>query len=494
MRTPCDEAVVHAAPEARPCSRATERAVLTAAIIGSSMVFIDGTVVNVTLPILRQRLGASLAETQWIVGAYMLFLTSLLLVGGALGDRWGRRSVFVAGLVVFAAASAWCGISPDATQLIVARGTQGIGAALLVPGSLALIGASFDKESRGRAIGTWAAFTSIAAGIGPLVGGWLAEHLSWRWIFFVNLPLAVVAVAVTLRRVPESRSESKADGIDWIGAALSTIALLGLVIGLIEGGSRGFAAHGVRLSLAVGAAALAALAAVEWRSAHPMISPALFRSRTFSGVNLLALFLYAALSATLFALPFTLIEAHGYSVVQSGAALLPFVASMAALSRWAGGLLDRHGARLPLTVGPLVAAAGYVLFTRVSRNGSYWTAVLPAVLAMGVGMTISVAPLTTVVMTAAGEGRAGLASGINNAVARLATLLAVAGAGVMAQGSIETSLSRVAWVSAALAAAGAASAALLVEPTRAARSSTLPGDARWEPEPSTPQIDVVGRL
>jgi EmrB/QacA subfamily drug resistance transporter len=386
---------------------ATGRAVLAAAIIASSMTFVDGTVVNVALPALRRALRASLAEAQWIVEAYMLFLASLLLLGGALADRWGRRRLFLAGVTLFAAASAGCGAAQDVRQLILARGAQGIGAALLVPGSLALISAHFDKESRGRAIGTWAGFTSLAAGFGPLLGGWLVEQVSWRWIFFLNVPPAVAVVALAWWRVPESRGPEASGRIDGMGAGLATAGLFGVVFGLIEAGSRGFSARLVILSLALGSAALFALVAVERRVSHPMVPPAFFRSRTFTGVNLLTLFLYGALSATLFVLPFSLIEDRGYSVVQAAAALLPFVAVMFVLSRWSGGLFDRFGPRLPLTVGPAIAAAGFVLLTRAARPGSYWAAVFPGVMVMSLGMAVTVAPLTTAVMTSVDERRAG---------------------------------------------------------------------------------------
>lgn len=443
---------------------------LASAILGSSMTFIDGSVVNVALPVLRQKLGASLGEVQWIVAAYMLFLTSLILVGGALGDRWGRRRVFVAGTLLFAAASAWCGSAPDVTQLIVARAAQGIGAALLVPSSLALISVNFDKGRRGRAIGTWAALTSVAAGVGPLLGGWLVETLSWRWIFFLNLPIAAL-VLVIARRVPEGRVAPTVGGIDWGGAALATIGLFGLVSGLVEGGSRGFGGRRVTASLALGAAALLAFGVVELRGRHPMMPPALFRSRGFTAANLLTLFLYCGLGATLFVLPFNLIQVQGYSVVAAAAALLPFVAVMFLLSRWSGGLMDRFGSRLPLTLGPVIAGAGFALFPRAASGGPYWTAVFPAVLVMSLGMAVSVAPLTTTVMTSVAEDRAGVASGINNAVSRLAMLLAVAVAGAVSGGSLQTGLAKVAWLSAALALAGAASAGLLLEPGRPPRAA-----------------------
>jgi EmrB/QacA subfamily drug resistance transporter len=426
------------------------------------MTFVDGSVVNVALPVVREKLGASAAESQWVVEAYMLFLASLILAGGALGDRWGRRFVFVLGTVVFAVASAWCGMARDVTQLIVVRGAQGIGAALLVPGSLALISANFSKERRGQAIGTWAAFTSIAAGLGPLLGGWLAESVSWRWIFFINLPLAALVLAIVWWRVPESRGKAARGDIDWGGTALVTAGLFGLVFGLIEGERRGFVDSRIRLSLGLGVLALVAFAIVERRIRDPMMPPALFESRAFTGANLLTLFLYCALGAAMFVLPFTLIERHGYSVVQAAAAQVPLVIVLALLSPWAGRLVDRYGPRLPLTVGPTIAAIGFALFSRAADDGSYWTGVFPAMMVMSLGMAVTVAPLTTTVMTSVDEGRAGLASGINNAVSRIAILLAVAIAGVVTGGSFHTGLARVAWMSAALALVGAASAALLV--------------------------------
>lgn len=453
----------------RTDGRSTGRAVLAAAIVGSSMTFMDGTVVNVALPVLRERLHATAAQVQWIVEAYMLFLASLILLGGALGDRWGRRRVFAAGVALFAAASAWCGMTPNVEQLIVARGVQGIGAALLVPGSLALISANFSKRNRGRAIGTWAAFTAIASGVGPIVGGWLVQAVSWRWIFFLNLPLALVVLAVTWWRVPESRDESSPLRLDLAGAVLATLGLFGLVFGLIEGGSSGFSGGRVLLSLAFGAAGLVAFAVVEARRREPMVPPALFRSRTFAGANLLTLFLYCALGATMFVLPFNLIQVHKYSVVEAAAALLPFVAVMSLLSRWSGGLMDRYGSRLPLTVGPLIAACGFALFTRAAHGGGYWSAVFPAVLVLSLGMAVTVAPLTTAVMTSVDESRAGLASGINNAVSRLAALLAVALAGVVTGGSFQTGLIRVGWMAAALAVASSLSAVWLVQPHVAAK-------------------------
>jgi len=450
-------------------AKTVERAVLASAIIGSSMTFVDGTVVNVTLPVLRRSLGASVAQIQWVVEGYMLFLASLILVGGALGDRWGRRRVFSAGVVVFALASAWCGLASDAAHLIAARGVQGIGASLLVPGSLALISASFSRERRGRAIGTWAAWTSIAAGIGPLVGGWLVEHLSWRWIFLLNLPFAAAVLALARARVPESRDETITGRIDWPGALLVTAGLFALVYGLIRGGAEGLGSGVVVASILGGVATLAGFAWLETHTQRPMVPPVLFRSRGFTGANLLAVCLYAGMSAIMFVLPFHLIQRRGYSVVQAAAAMLPFVAVMFTLSRWAGGLLDRHGAKLPLTLGPAVAAAGMWLFVPLAGRGSYWSEIFPAVFVMSLGMAVAVAPLTATVMTSVNEAHAGLASGVNNAVSRVATLLAVAVVGLVAGERLAEGLDRVAWLSAGLALAGAAAAGVLVPAEAAGR-------------------------
>lgn len=441
MKQPCDEAVMRAGVLGTPCPERSRQWVLAATILGSSMAFIDSTVVNVALPSLQSNLDATLADVQWIIESYGLFLSALILVGGALGDSLGRRKMFLFGVLGFAVASVGCGSSASIKSLLVWRSIQGIAAAFLVPGSLAIISSSFDKKSRSKAIGTWAAFTTITTAFGPALGGWLIEHASWHWIFFLNIPLAALVLIISCWHVPESRS-SDPGNVDWLGASIATIGLAGLVYGFLESAILGWTHPLVIGTLIVGVGSLILFVFVEERTKTPMVPLKLFRSASFSGANLLTLFLYAALGIFFFLFPLNLIQIQKYSATSTGAAALPMILLMFLLSRWAGGLITRYGPKIPLIVGPLTASVAFLLFAVPDAQSRYWTTFFPAFVVLGLGMAISIAPLTTVVMNSVKQERAGTASGINNAVARVAGVLAVAVLGAVMAATFAHSLRR----------------------------------------------------
>lgn len=455
----------------------TARWVVAATVLGSGMVFIDGTVVNVALPAISADLDTSLAGLQWTVNAYLVTLSALMLLGGSLGDRVGRRAVFVAGLVTFTAASALCGLAPASAFLIAARALQGVGGALLVPGSLAIIAATFHPDDRGRAIGAWSGLAGVAGSIGPFLGGWLIDAVSWRLIFLINAPIAAVAAWIAVHHVPAAPVRTDAP-LDVSGAALVTAALAGISYAAIE--HRGTAALAAG---AVGVTALIGFVVAERATTHPMLPPRLFRSPQFTGSNLTTLAVYAGLGGAIFLVVLRLQISLGYSALEAGASLVPFTVLMLLLSPTAGQLGQRVGARLPMTVGPIIAGSGILLLSGVDTGDTYTTGVLPGVAAFGLGMALTVAPLTAAVFGSVGDELAGVASGVNNAVARFAGLLAVAAlpglAGIATEGSIADSIdagyATALRIAAATTAVGGVVAAVFVGRTSSVRPTTHPG-------------------
>lgn len=416
--------------------------VLVSTILGSCMSYIDATVIYIALPVVQQDLNATVVQAQWIVEAYVLFQAALILVGGTLGDRLGRRRVFAVGVVIFSIASALCGLATTPGFLIGARILQALGGALLGPSSLAIITAYFDDERRGAAFGAWSGASAIALALGPAVGGLIVQYASWHWLFFINVPVGILTVLVLFWKVPESRDEKAPSKLDWRGASLATLGLGMFVFGFIESANYGLGSPIVLGSIFLGAAVFALFIYTQRITENPLLPLDLFKSRTFSGANLITLLMYCAVSGVIFFLPFNLIQIQGYDIVMAGLGFLPFPLIVGALSGWAGGLVARYGSKLPLTIGPLVVAAGLVLFGQAGLGGSFWTTFFPAVIVLAFGMTLVIAPLTTTVMGAAPKRLSGTASGINTAVNSTANVLAVAILGVVALNVFISSVER----------------------------------------------------
>jgi EmrB/QacA subfamily drug resistance transporter len=440
------------------------RWIIVTMVLGSAMVFLDSTVVNVALPAIGRDFQTGLQGLQWTVSAYLLTLGSLLLLGGALGDVYGRRKVFVIGVAVFTVASILCGVAPAPGFLIAARAAQGVGGALLVPESLAIISAVFRPKDRGPAIGAWSGLSAVATAGGPFLGGYLVDAASWRWVFLINVPIAVVTMWMAVRHVPENRDEAASRRLDITGAVIITVGLAGLVYALIEGPSKGLSDPAVVVAGALGVVLLAAFPFVERRLREPMVPLEIFRSRQFTGANLTTLFVYGALGGALFFVVIELQDVLGYSALQAGAAFWPIPLFLFLLSSRVGRLAQRIGPRLPMTVGPAAAGVGFVLLSGIGPGTSYVTGVLPGVLVFALGLSSTVAPLSTAVLGAVEDRHKGLASGINNAVSRIAGLVAVAllpvasgvaSAGAIGGASFDTGFRRAMWISAGLCWAGA---------------------------------------
>ncbi|MBO0811770.1 MAG: MFS transporter [Microlunatus sp.] len=458
---------------------AAGRGLITATVLGSGVAFLDGSVVNIALPAIGRDLGGGFAVLQWVLDGYLLTLSALLMFGGALGDHYGRRRIFVIGLLIFTVASLGCGLAPTALLLIIARIVQGVGGALLVPGSLAMIDATIHPDDRGRAIGTWAGFTGVAGAIGPFVGGWLVDVASWRLVFFINLPIAIGAVIATVRSVPETRDAAATGRPDVLGAAAITAGLAGLLTPLIEGPARGWAPLLISC-LVAGILALVAFVLIEHRQPNPLLPLTLFRSPQFTGANITTLTVYAALGAALFLLALQLQLSMGYSATAAGLATLPTTVIMLLLSGRVGGLAQRTGPRLPMTVGPIVAGIGLALLIMAAPGRSYLAGVFPGVTVLGLGMAVTVAPLTSAVL-AVDEQHVGAASGTNNAISRLAGMLAVAilpavsGIDMSSGRALGPGFGTAMLISAVLCGLGGLAAALTITRATPVEVNTLPG-------------------
>jgi EmrB/QacA subfamily drug resistance transporter len=435
-----EQSAVNDIPNVRFVSESTGKWVLLVSILGSGMAFIDSTAMNVIIPVLQEELNATIPQVQWIIEAYALFMSSLMLLGGALGDKFGRKRIFALGAVLFTAASIWCGLSPNTSQLIIARAFQGVGGALLVTGSLAIVTVSFSEEKRGRAFGTWSAFTAVTTAFGPILGGWLAQNVSWRLVFFINVPVALVVLAALYWRVPETKKQDGKGGLDLIGSFLATIGLGLIVFALIDSGNIGFGHAKVIVPFVVGGLALVSFIIYEGRTSSPMMPLSLFKSKTFSGANFISFLFWAAWSSAIFFLPFNLIQLQGYTAVGVGVAFAPLMIAIFVFSRWAGGTVAQHGAKPAIIGGTILASIGFYLFTLPGIGGSYWTTFFPGITILGTGMAIVVSPLTTAVMGAVDLEDSGVASGINNTVGRIAGLLAIAVMGVFALSTFNRNL------------------------------------------------------